>query len=215
MGVTTALRTDDPVWYVAYASNLSARRLQCYLQGGRPAGARRTYEGCRDPSPPARVRSVALDGALAFSGRSSVWGGAMAFHDLEADGVIAARSYQLTFGQLSDLVSQETRQPVGRDLPFVKPDDGLWPTTSPVYELLAALGHHGGIPMYCLTSRRVLEPAAPSAAYLLTILTGLREAFGWTPRESAHYLLQAKGVSPAWSESQLRTLGDGPGSDRR
>ena len=47
-----SLSTDDPVWYVAYASNLCADRLRCYLAGGRPPGSRRTYQGGRDPSPP-------------------------------------------------------------------------------------------------------------------------------------------------------------------
>ena len=46
--MSLALGTDDPVWYVAYGSNLRAARFGCYLAGGRPDGACRTYDGCRD-----------------------------------------------------------------------------------------------------------------------------------------------------------------------
>ena len=61
--------------------------------------------------------------------------------------------------------------------------------------------------MFCLTSHQTLAPAPPSAAYLRTILVGLHEAHGWTADESAHYLLRARGVAPAWSEDRIAALG--------
>ncbi len=198
--------TDDPVWYVAYASNLSARRLQCYLEGGRPPWARRTYEGCRDPSPPTKDVALTLPGALVFAGRSRVWGGAMAFYDVTAAGRVAARGYRVTFGQLSDLVAQESRHPVGRNLTPPEEAGRPWPTPSGIYESVLHLGDRDGEPMFCLTSHQALDPAPPSAAYLRTILVGLREAFSWTPPESAHYLLQARGVAPAWSAPRIAAL---------
>jgi hypothetical protein len=203
--VTESPGTDDPVWYVAYGSNLSAARLGCYLHGGRPAGARRTYQGSRDPSPPARDVTLTLPGDLVFAGRSRVWGGAMAFYDAAATGEIAARAYLLTFGQLSDLVAQESRRPVGTDL-RPGPQASLWPTHSAVYESVVQLGDLDGRPMFCLTSQRALDPAPPSAPYLRTILVGLGEAFGWSARESTRYLLRARGVSPAWSPDRIGAL---------
>ena len=107
------LRTDDLVWYVAYGSNMRAARFGCYISGGRPRGARRTYLGCRDQSPPRLNVGIHLAGGLTFAGRSSVWGGGMAFYDPHADGEMAARAYLLTSGQLSDVVAQEVRRPVG------------------------------------------------------------------------------------------------------
>lgn len=146
-----------------------------------------------------------LPGHLVFAGRSSVWGGAMAFYDASTDGEVAARGYQITFGQLSDLVSQEARHPIGRDLR--RGDAGRpWPTPSGVYEALVHLGDHDGHPMLCLTSQRALDPAPPSAPYLRTILVGLREAFGWTALECADYLLRARGVAPAWSQVRIGAL---------
>lgn len=198
--------SDDLVWYVAYASNLSAKRLRCYLQGGRPPGSRRTYEGGRDPSPPTRDVALVLPGRLVFAGRSTVWGGAMAFYDATAEGEILARGYLVTFGQLSDLVSQEARQPVGRDLAPGQASVRSWPTPSRVYESLMHLGERDGSPMFCLTSQRLLEPAPPSAAYLRVILAGLREVFGWTSSQSADYLLEASGVTPTWSRASISAL---------
>jgi hypothetical protein len=199
--------TDDPVWYVAYASNMSARRLQCYLEGGTPPGARRTYLGGRDPTPPTRVVALTLPGEIVFAGRSSVWGGAMAFYDASAEGEVVARGYRITFGQLSDLVAQEARQPVGRDLTPAQEAGRPWAAPSEIYESVAHLGDRDGSPMFCLTSHRALDPAPPSAAYLRTIIVGLREAFDWTSGQSAHYLLRARGVAPTWSEDRIIALG--------
>jgi hypothetical protein len=65
-----------------------------------------------------------------------VWGGGIAFYDPVAHGRLAARAYLVTFGQLSDVVAQEARRPVGSDLVL---GDGAdrWPVGgSHVYETL-------------------------------------------------------------------------------
>ena len=204
--MTPTFATDDPVWYVAYASNLSADRLTCYLSGGRPEGGRRTYEGCRDPSPPTGDEALRLPGRLVFAGQSRVWGGAMAFYDTEADGEVVARGYRLTFGQLSDLVSQEARHPVGANLTPADVAGRPWPTPSGIYEALVHLGDRDGVPRFCLTSRRALVPGPPTAAYLRTILRGLGELLGWSADERATYLLRAAGVAPAWTHEDLTAL---------
>lgn len=130
----------------------------------------------------------------------------MAFYDASAKGEILARGYLVTFGQLSDLVAQEARQPVGHDLAPCQEVGRPWPAPSSVYESVVCLGDRDAHPMFCLTSHRLPEPAPPSAAYLRTILVGLREAFGRTTPESARYLVQARGVSPAWSTARISAL---------
>jgi hypothetical protein len=130
----------------------------------------------------------------------------MAFYDASSEGEVAARGFRVTFGQLSDLVSQEARQPVGRDLTPAQEAGRPWPTPSGIYESVVYLGDRQGDPMFCLTTHRALDPAPPSAAYLRTILVGLREAFDWTPRESARYLLRARGVAPTWCADQITAL---------
>jgi len=203
------LATDDPVWYVAYGSNMSAARFGCYISGGRPRGARRTYLGCRDPSPPRRHIGIHLAGGLTFAGESRVWGGGMAFYHPHLDGELAARAYLLTFGQLSDVVAQEARRPVRSDLALDSGVDRQWPVPSLVYETLLNLDDRDGVSMFTITSLQNLEPTTPSAPYLRTMLDGLGEAFGWTADERADYLLRAPGVTPAWSASRLVELCDG------
>jgi hypothetical protein len=43
------------------------------------------------------------------------------------------------------------------------------------------MGGRDGLPMFTITSLQDLEPTAPSAPYLRTMLDGLGEAFGWAP----------------------------------
>lgn len=204
--MTLDLATPDPVWYVAYASNLRADRLRCYLGGGRPEGARRTYEGGRDPSPPTANVLLTLPGRIVFAGESRVWGGAMAFYDPTAAGQIVARGYRVTFGQLSDLVAQESRHPVGVDLTPARVAGQPWETPSHVYESMLHLGDRDGAPMFCLTSLQELRPAPPEAAYLRTILRGLAEIWPSTAQMRSSYLAEAAGVAPTWSAADLLAL---------
>jgi hypothetical protein len=203
------LATNDPVWYVAYGSNMSAARFGCYISGGRPRGARRTYLGCRDQSLPRRDIGIHLAGGLTFAGESTVWGGGMAFYHPHVDGELAARAYLLTFGQLSDVVAQEARRPVGIDMSLDGGVERRWPIGSHTYETLLHLDDRDGLPMFTITSLQSLEPTPPSAPYLRTLLDGLGEAFGWTADQRVCYLLHAPGVTPAWTESRLVELCDG------
>lgn len=200
------LNTDDPVWYVAYGSNMSAARFDCYLSGGRPVGGSRTYEGCRDPSAPRADEAALLDGGLYFAAQSRVWGGGIAFYDPDANGAMAARAYLVTFGQLSDVAAQEARLPVGTDLPMTGHEDGRWVLETRTYESVIRLADRRGVPAFTLTSIRGLEPKPPSAPYLRTLLVGLDETFGWSVDERVAYLLRAAGVAPTWTAEALAAL---------
>jgi hypothetical protein len=213
--VSLVFRSEDPVWYVAYGSNMNAARFGCYISGGRPHGARRTYLGCRDQSPPRRDVAIHLPGGLTFAGESRVWGGGIAFFDPHADGELAARAYLITLGQLSDVVAQETRRPVGSDLALGSGVDRRWALPSAAYETLLQLDDRDGLPMFTITSLQNLDPTPPSAPYVLTMLDGLGEAFGWTADERVDYLLRAPGVAPTWTAGRLAELCDGAVVDRR
>jgi hypothetical protein len=73
------------------------------------------------------------------------------------------------------------------------------------YETITRVGLRDGVPMLTMTHGEAgsLEPAAPSAAYLRWIATGLREAHGWDPSEIADYLGDAVGVKGRWSREEL------------
>jgi hypothetical protein len=205
-GESADLATDQPVWYVAYASNLSRRRCQAYLEGGRPDGALREYAGSRDATPPRDSRTVRRPGGLWFAGTSTVWRGGLAFYDPSAEGVVHARAYLVTFGQFSDLVAQEARLEGGADL--VRGDDGRLRALSSVYDQILELEPYDGTPVLTMTARpgSTGPLAAPSAAYLTTILAGLADGFGLDPEARVEYLLRARGVAPTWDRARLSAL---------
>ncbi len=196
---------DPLVWYAAFGSNLSTARLGCYLAGGVPRGASREYEGCRDPTPPRDVRVVTLPGSVRFAGESSVWGGGMAFYTPGATGAVHARAYLLRLEQFGDLVAQETRHPVGSA--FELAEDG--PTRhgmSQVYDVVLDLGELDGHRMLTLSSSSDRPARAPSKAYVRTLLDGLAEGFSLELEDRIAYLAALAGMSPVWTEQELREL---------
>ena len=194
------------VWYAAYGTNLSTARLGCYISGGRPPGAARRYDGCRDPSPPRDHRPVELRGRLSFAGESGVWGGGMAFFTPGAHGVVHARAYLMRLGQLGDLVAQEARRPIGADL--VLAADGA-PTRhglSRTYDVLLDLGELDGHRVLTLTGTTVPTANAPSEAYVRTMLEGLVDGFGLDADACITYLAAAEGVAPHWTSDALHRM---------
>ena len=65
------LSADDAVWYAGYGSNLDPDRFGCYLLGGCPPGATRTYPGTRARVPALDVRPFAMPGRLVFAWQSA------------------------------------------------------------------------------------------------------------------------------------------------
>ncbi|MFC7362686.1 histone deacetylase [Nocardioides astragali] len=198
--------TADPrVWYAAFGSNLSTERLACYLRGGVPRGAVREYEGCRDPTPPREHRPITIPGSLRFAGESRVWGGGTAFYTPAGGGVVHARAYLLRLEQFSDLVSQETRHPVGRTLVLAEKGPtrhGL----SQVYDVVLDLGELDGHRLVTLSSTRDHRARPPSAAYVRTMLDGLAEGFDLDAEARVAYLAGMAGMSPGWTVDDLREL---------
>lgn len=174
------------VWYLAYGSNLSRERFACYLLGGTPSGARRTYAGCRDRSPPQDTVALRIRGRLGFAGESLVWGGGVAFLDPDGHGEVVGRGYLITAEQLDDVVEQERR-----------------------YDSRAVVGDRDGVPVVALTRTAAYEAAAPSAAYLRTIIDGLTD--GLLDLDAAiSYVLTAEGIDQLWDEDTIRALLEQP-----
>lgn len=197
---------DDPlVWYAAFGSNVSTARLACYLRGGRPRGAARDYEGCRDPTPPREQRPLTIPGRLRFAGESRVWGGGTAFYTPGDGGAVHARAYLLRLEQLGDLVAQETRHPVG--LSLVLADSG--PTRhgwSRVYDVLLDLGELDGHRILTLSSSADPPANPPAEAYVRTMLEGLADGFALDGEARVAYLAGLAGMSPIWTAQRLRAL---------
>ena len=197
------------IWYASYGSNMCADRLACYLTGGCPPGATRTYPGARDRTLPTDVRAVELAGCVYFAWHSPTWGGGIAFYDPDGPGSSVGRAYRLTPGQLSDLLEQEMhREPgVDHDLSELL-EDGVAILGDGRYESLHVVGELDGEPVGTFTSPERMHTAdhnQPSAAYLATMARGLVEARGWDGDRVAAYLLERPGIGD-WDTAGIRAL---------
>jgi hypothetical protein len=185
---------------------MCAERLRCYLAGGRPPGASRTYPGARDPRMPAGSRPVELPGAVYFATRSPVWHGGRAFYDPDAPGTAWARAHLLTAAQLSDVAAQEMYRSPGRDLDLAPVLAAGRHTLGPGrYETLVHAGDLDGHPLLTLTAPWRLGDVPhvpPSAAYLRVIAAGLDEA-GWDPASVAGYLAGRPGAAGHWTPAEV------------
>ena len=146
------MRDDDPVWYAAYGSNLSAERFEYYVRGGLCPFNGRRCAGCRDKTPWKRSLVRTVPGAMYFANKSSAWENkGVAFYAPERAGETIMRFYQITFGQLKDIQRQE----------------GGW------YGRTAFVGFAEGVPAFTLTAERIQEENAPGERYLDLIFDAL------------------------------------------
>ena len=197
------------VWYACYGSNLLRERFLCYLQGGRPRGAARTYPGARDRSEPARDVPMTLPGDVFFGWSSPTWGGGIAFYHPEVTGEALARAYLVTDQQFSDVAAQEMRREPGTDLDLTTVLDERRHDTGPGrYESLHLVGELDGHPVLTFTAPDpdALQRNAPSEPYLATVARGLRETHGLSDAALCDYLLTRPGVHQAWTRERLTAL---------
>lgn len=195
------------LWYAAYGSNMASDRFACYLAGGCPPGAARTYPGARDRTLPRDVRPVRLAGSVYFAWESPTWGGGIAFYDPALAGGSVGVAYLLTLGQFSDVVAQEMHREPGADLDLTELWDtgrhGLGPGR---YESLHVVDRVDQLPMVTFTASTELDLNPPVESYLATMARGLVEIHGWGAEEVADYLLARPGLGDNWEAASLRAL---------
>ena len=132
----------------------------------------------------------------------------MAFHDLTGSGTVVARAYRLTFGQLSDLVSQESRHPVG-----LRPGRGR-----PRWRLAHAVGglRDAGAPRRAHRAADAHAHESPAARrggpvggvpphHPARAPRGRRAGRRSAGRRTS---LEARGVTPRWTRAELVALCD-------
>lgn len=195
-------------WYASYGSNLSRARFDCYLRGGRPAGARRNYPGCRDTTAPADDRPFVANGTLHFAWESPTWGGGIAFFDPEIPGRTLCRAYLITAGQFADIAAQEMRREPSADIEladlFAVGRLVLGPGR---YEALHVIGRIEDRPVVTFTHSDTTDPMpvnAPTAAYLRMLVDGLSESHLLTPTQIVDYLSACPGIG--WRLEELAEL---------
>ena len=197
------------VWYASYGSNLSLDRFLCYLRGGRPDGASRTFPGARDQSPPEDDRAVTLPGEMFFAWESPTWGGGIAFYDAEAAGSTLGRAYLVTEQQFADVAAQEMHRMPGADLDLSHVLEHARHEIGPGrYEALHLVGELEGAPVLTFTTPdpTALQHNSPAPAYLRMITAGLREAHDVSDGDITAYLLARPGIQPGWDAAQVADL---------
>ncbi|OBB51758.1 histone deacetylase [Nocardia sp. 852002-51244_SCH5132740] len=204
------------IWYAAYGSNLHARRLTYYLEGGTPPGTGHTYPGFRDPTPPLKTQPLTLPGTIYFAWDSPVWTGGVAFYATsprpEWPNGAAARGYLLTPGQFSDLLTQEMYREPSKDLDFTEVlETGRSQLGDGRYETLVRATELDGWPVLTFTSPwdpATVELHRPSTRYLQMIASGLSESHEWSAGHIHTYLSKLPGVQGNWDAEELRLLVD-------
>ncbi|MGW5850337.1 histone deacetylase [Streptomyces sp. NPDC055254] len=204
------LPAPERVWYASYGSNMHLDRLAAYIAGGTPAGAARTYPGCRDHRAPERSIAVELDGSLYFATESLVWTGGRAFYDPTAAGRMRGRAHLVTVSQLSDIAAQEMYGEPGTDIDLTRVlREGRDELGAGRYETLVCPGTIQGIPVLTFTAPwtlRDVEPRPPSAAYLRYLAGGLLESGPWKEQDIASYLSTRPGAAGHWTPPQILAL---------
>ena len=200
------MRHTTLVWYAAYGSNLDADRFRCYLHGGCPPGASRTYPGVRDPADPLDDRPFRMAGRLVFAGGSPTWGGGIAFHDADAPGDVLARAYLLTGRQLVDVLEQEMRRAPGADhdlAPLLAGPAGT--RSAPAATRRCGSSGRSTTGRWSPSGAPIpLGSGAPTAPYAATIARGLSSTHGLTDDPAVvDYLLACPGVAPEWTAASL------------
>jgi len=203
------------VWYASYGSNLARERFLCYLRGGRPEGAARTYPGARDTSGPQGDEPMLLPGEVFFGWRSPTWGGGIAFYDAGVGGAergvagrVYARAYLLTEGQFADVAAQEMHRRPGQDLDLSHVLERASHSYGPGrYETVHLVGELHGEPVltFSASDPAGLEHRPPTAAYLAMMVRGLQEAHGLSVEEAARYLAARPGAGD-WTAEAIAAM---------
>lgn len=201
--------SPDTVWYAAYGSNLDLERFRCYLLGGRPPGAARTYPGARAATEPLEVTPFRMSGAVSFAWESPTWGGGIAFHEPDAEGETLARAYRVTVQQLGDVLEQEMGRTPGTDHDLAEVlATGRHVVGPGRYETLHLAGEIDRRPVLTFSTPDAasLGLRAPAPAYVATMASGLRQAHGLGDDALVDYLFGCPGVSAGWTRDELLEL---------
>jgi hypothetical protein len=201
------------VWYAAYGSNLAAGRFDCYLSGGTPRGAAREYVGARDGSPASGDSWLWCDHELYFARQSRTWGGGVAFlNPVTGSGSSLLRVRRLTCEQFEDVMAQENALLPGDVRLAEPPSNGeAVAVLDRWYGTVLGLGERpssSGVsePVLSFTHSELGAETRPQAAYLATMLSGLRSS--GVPVDPAEYLGGLRGIRGHWDLHELRALAD-------
>jgi hypothetical protein len=152
---------------------------------------------------------VSLAGRLSFAWESPTWGGGIAFYSPADVGTVRATAYLVTARQFSDVFAQEMWREPGTDLDLAPLlDSGRHAVGPGRYETLHVAGTLDDRPVLTFSAPDVaaLGLRPPAAAYLSTMVQGLRSTHGLSAEAITDYLLACAGIDPAWDRASLTSL---------
>ena len=204
------------VWYATFAAGLSKENFLAVLAGGKPAGARRAYAGCRDKTPPQKDVFVSLPYELFFAGESKVWDGGLATLDVNRtnNAHTIAHAYLITVEQMEDLAAQENWLDEPLRLPLAKAMqqghasiEGAHEADYAAYNELLYCGTREGYPIFTITALRPRLPyRPPSHAYTRTLCKGLAENTKMNVEAVVDYILSRPGVAGHYKKQTVTEL---------
>ncbi len=186
--------TSEPVWYVAYGSNLLESRFLAYLEGCPADGRWGHHPGAADPSRPTGDRRVVVPHPVVFGGHSVRWGGGCCFcpgGEPPADRLpVVGRAWRITWDQMADVVAQENgRARPDAHLPARPPADGeVVRVVDGVIDLLIGMPPIDGEPACTLASTSPPPVGPPAPRYRETLAAGMAE-MGLSADEAERHLL--------------------------
>lgn len=189
------------IWYTSYGSNISTERFMCYIQGGKPEGATRTYQGCEDQTPPLDQKPIEIPHELYFAKNAKVWnGGGVCFINPEKNhkAETLGNMYLIKRQQFMEVVQQENNANKPTEINFDRAQnqkssvikENSW------YGNLLSLGDEDNAPIFTFTNENYLssEINPPNKHYLKTIIKGLLATHQLSHSELEAYFLSKKGI---------------------
>ena len=184
----------DPIWYVAYGSNLLADRFESYILGCGDDAVWGGHRGSADATLPAGDRQVVVPHPVYFGGHSRRWNGACCFCPVEPLGddrlPVVGRAWLGTWGQMVDIVAQENGLPTSAaTLPDLVPEPGAAVRVlDGVIDLLLGMDDIDDHPACTLASSNLPPAAPPSPSYRQVLAAGMAE-MGLAPEVAERHLV--------------------------
>jgi hypothetical protein len=178
----------------------------CYIRGGQPEGACKSYLGCTDITPPKANKNIQIPNKLYFSKSSSIWEhGGVAFIKAKTisgtDGKTLGRMYLITTEQYVQVVRQENAVDPDNDsidVDFIKTiRDGESMINGGWYSRILYLGMDSSYPIFTFTAGwddSEIELNVPGKNYLQSIIKGIKEAYNLDNESILKYLVNKEGI---------------------
>lgn len=201
------------IWYASYGSNLLEERFLCYIRGGKPEGAAKSYPGCTDKTLPTDNEEIYICSELYFAKRSRNWeDGGVAFikTNFDEQQETLGRMYLITKEQFIDVVKQETdfNGELMIDFDRALSEGSLVFREGSWYGNIIFLGYQQDKPIFTFTNQdNILPTTKPSNKYLRTIVKGIHETYDYlNTLEIVDYLISKQGVFENYSREDLEAL---------